>query len=101
MLNQIPWSRKEISNMGILSWLIVGLIAGWLANAVMRGGRGNVVTDIIVGIIGAIVGGFLAGQLFGVPNAVNGINVGSIVVAFLGAIVAIAIVRALPGRSPV
>jgi uncharacterized membrane protein YeaQ/YmgE (transglycosylase-associated protein family) len=87
--------------MGILAWLVVGLIAGWLANAVMRGGRGNIVTDIVVGIIGAIVGGFLASQLFGVANPVNGINAGSIVVAFLGAIVAIAIVRALPGRSPV
>ena len=86
--------------MGLLSWLIVGLIAGWLANQMMRGGRGNAVTDIVVGIVGALVGGFLAGQLFGVPNAVNGINVGSIVVAFLGAIVAIAVVRALPGRSP-
>ena len=86
--------------MGILSWLVVGLIAGWLANAVMRSGRGNMVTDIIVGVIGAIVGGFLAGALFGVPNAVSGINLGSIVVAFLGAVVAIAIVRALPGRSP-
>jgi len=60
----------------------------------------NAGTDIIVGIIGGVVGGFLAGQLFGVPNAVNGTNVGSIVVAFLGAIAAIAIVRALPGRSP-
>jgi uncharacterized membrane protein YeaQ/YmgE (transglycosylase-associated protein family) len=68
---------------------------------VMRGGGGNVVTDIIVGIIGAIVGGFLASQLFGVANPVNGISIGSIVVAFLGAVVAIAIVRALPGRSPV
>jgi uncharacterized membrane protein YeaQ/YmgE (transglycosylase-associated protein family) len=86
--------------MGLLSWIIVGLIAGWLANQMMRGGRGNAVTDIVVGIIGALVGGFLAGELFGVPNAVNGINVGSIVVAFLGAVVAIAIVRALPGRSP-
>ncbi|HEU0297202.1 MAG TPA: GlsB/YeaQ/YmgE family stress response membrane protein [Anaerolineales bacterium] len=87
--------------MGILSWIIVGLIAGWLANQVMRGGRGNAVTDIVVGIVGGIVGGFLAAQLFSVPNAVNGINLGSIVVAFLGAVVAIAIVRALPGRSPV
>ena len=86
--------------MGLLSWLIVGLIAGWLANQMMRGGRGNAGTDIIVGIIGALVGGFLAAELFSVPNAVNGINVGSIVVAFLGAVVAIAIVRALPGRSP-
>ena len=87
--------------MDILAWLVVGLVAGWLANMVMRGGRGNIVTDIIVGIIGAIVGGFLASQLFGVANPVNGINLGSIVVAFLGAVVAIAIVRALPGRSPV
>jgi uncharacterized membrane protein YeaQ/YmgE (transglycosylase-associated protein family) len=86
--------------MGIVSWIVVGLIAGWLANQMMRGGRGNAGTDIIVGIIGGVVGGFLAGQLFGVANAVNGINVGSIVVAFLGAIVAIALVRALPGRSP-
>lgn len=86
--------------MSILAWLVVGLIAGWLANMVMRGGRGNMVTDIIVGVIGAIVGGFLATQLFGV-NAPNGINLTSIVVAFLGAVVAIAIVRALPGRSPV
>lgn len=86
--------------MGILSWLIVGLIAGWLANQMMRSGRGNAATDIVVGIIGALVGGFLAANLFGVSNAVNGVNVGSIVVAFLGAVVAIALVRALPGRSP-
>jgi uncharacterized membrane protein YeaQ/YmgE (transglycosylase-associated protein family) len=86
--------------MGLLSWLVVGLIAGWLANQVMRGGRGNAATDIIVGILGALVGGFLAGELFGVPNPVYGINVSSIVVAFLGAILAIAVVRALPGRSP-
>jgi len=86
--------------MGLLSWIIVGLIAGWLANQMMRGGRGNMVTDIVVGIIGALVGGWLAGTLFGVPNAVNGVNAGSIVVAFLGAVAAIAIVRALPGRSP-
>ncbi|HET9910720.1 MAG TPA: GlsB/YeaQ/YmgE family stress response membrane protein [Anaerolineales bacterium] len=86
--------------MGLLSWIIVGLIAGWLANQVMRRGRGNAVTDIVVGVIGALVGGFLAGELFGVPNAVNGVNVGSVFVAFLGAVVAIAIVRALPGRSP-
>ena len=86
--------------MGLLTWIIVGLIAGWLANQVMRRGRGNAVTDIVVGILGALVGGFLAGEFFGVSNAVNGINVESIVVAFLGAIVAIAVIRALPGRSP-
>lgn len=59
--------------MGLLSWIIVGLIAGWLANQMMRGGRGNAATDIVVGIIGGLVGGFLAGELFGVPNAMNGV----------------------------
>jgi uncharacterized membrane protein YeaQ/YmgE (transglycosylase-associated protein family) len=87
--------------MGILSWIIVGLIAGWLAGAVMRGRGYGVLGNIVIGIIGALIGGFLAGALFNTPDAVNGINIGSIVVAFLGAIVLIAIVRALPGQSPV
>jgi uncharacterized membrane protein YeaQ/YmgE (transglycosylase-associated protein family) len=69
--------------MGLLSWLIVGLIAGWLANALMRGGRGNLVTDIVVGVIGALVGGWLAGTLFHVRNAVNGVNLVVLLSPFL------------------
>ncbi len=87
--------------MGILAWIIIGLIAGWLAGMVMKGGGYGVVGDIIVGIIGAVLGGFLAATVFGIPDAVNGINVTSIVVAFIGAVILIAILRALPGRSPV
>ena len=87
--------------MGILSWIIVGLIAGWLAGMVMKGGGYGIVGDIVIGIVGALVGGFLASQLFGIPNAVTGIDITSIVVAFLGAVLAIAVIRALPGRSPV
>lgn len=87
--------------MGLLAWIIVGLIAGWLAGQVMRGGGYGLVGDIIVGIIGAVIGGFLAGTLFGIPDAVNGINVVSILVAFIGAVILIAILRALPGRSRV
>lgn len=85
--------------MGLLAWIIVGLIAGWLAGLVMKGGGYGVLGDIILGIVGAIIGGFLAGALFGVPNVVNGINATSIIVAFIGAVVLVAIVRALPGRS--
>ena len=81
--------------MGILSWIIVGLIAGWLAGQVMRGGGSGVVGDIIIGIVGAVIGGFLAGALFGNPDAVNGLNIGSILVAFLGAVILIAILRAI------
>jgi uncharacterized membrane protein YeaQ/YmgE (transglycosylase-associated protein family) len=84
--------------MSILSWIVVGLIAGWLAGMVMRGGGYGVIGDIIVGIVGAVVGGFLATNLFGAPSPVDGINLTSIFVAFLGAIVTIGILRALtPG----
>ncbi|MBI5031921.1 MAG: GlsB/YeaQ/YmgE family stress response membrane protein [Chloroflexi bacterium] len=78
--------------MGVLSWIIVGLIAGWLATQVMRGGYG-LVGDIILGIIGGLVGGYIAGTLFGVTDAVNGINVTSILVAAVGAIILIAVSR--------
>ncbi len=81
--------------MGILSWIIVGLIAGWLAGMVMRGGGYGLVGDIIVGIIGALIGGFIASAVFGVQDAVNGINAMSIIVAFIGAVILVAILRAV------
>ncbi len=81
--------------MGILAWIIVGLIAGWLAGMVMRGGGYGIVGDIIVGIVGALIGGFLASALFGIPTPVNGINVESIIVAFIGAVILVAIIRAV------
>ncbi len=88
--------------MGILAWIIVGLIAGWLAGLVMRGGGYGVVGDIIIGIVGGLIGGFLASALFGIPDPVNGINILSIVVAFIGAVILIAILRAVaPARTGV
>jgi uncharacterized membrane protein YeaQ/YmgE (transglycosylase-associated protein family) len=87
--------------MGILAWIIVGLIAGWLAGLVMKGSGYGILGDMLLGIIGAVVGGFLAGALFNVPDPISGINLTTLVVAFLGAVVVVAIVRALPGRSPV
>ena len=86
--------------MGILSWLIVGLIAGWLAGQVM-GSRFGLVGDIIIGIIGALVGGYLASVLLNMPDVVNGINIGSIVVAFVGAVILLFVLRALGGRRTV
>ncbi len=87
--------------MGLLSWIIVGLIAGWLAGLVMRGGGYGVIGDIILGIVGALIGGFLASALFGIPNAVNGFNLTSILIAFIGAVILVAIVRAVSGRRVV
>ena len=86
--------------MGILSWIVVGLIAGFLASQVMRGGGYGLIGDIIVGIVGAVIGGFLAATLLKMPNAVNGINLTSILVAFVGAVILIAILRMVQGRRP-
>ena len=83
--------------MGILSWIIVGLIAGWLAGEVMRGSGFGLIGNIIVGIIGGLLGGFLATALFGVPDPMMGINIVTIIVAFLGAVVLLAILRLLRG----
>jgi len=87
--------------MGILSWILVGLVAGWLADTVMKGRGRGVLFSMILGIVGALVGGFLAGSLFGVTDPINGFNLPTLLIAFLGAVVLILIVRALPGRSPV
>jgi len=84
--------------MGILSWLVVGLIAGFLASRVMRGGGYGLVGDIIVGIVGALIGGFLAATLLNIPDAVSGINITSIIVAFVGAVILIWLLRLVSGR---
>jgi uncharacterized membrane protein YeaQ/YmgE (transglycosylase-associated protein family) len=84
--------------MGILSWIVVGLIAGWLAGLVVKGSGFGVLGDIIIGIVGALIGGFLAAYVFGVAGAVSGINLVSILVAFVGAVIAVLIVRAVTGR---
>ncbi len=81
--------------MNLIAWIIVGLIAGWLTGLVMKGGGYGVVGDIILGIVGGLVGGFLASAVLGIPNAMNGIDATSIIVAFIGGIIVVAIVRAV------
>jgi uncharacterized membrane protein YeaQ/YmgE (transglycosylase-associated protein family) len=86
--------------MSIIGWIVLGLLAGWLAGFIMRGGGYGIIGDIILGIIGALVGGFLSSALLGVD--VTGFNVQSLVIATLGAIVVIAIARAVsPRRSAI
>ena len=86
--------------MGIISWLVVGLIAGWLAGAVMKGGGYGLVGDIILGIVGALLGGFLAANFLGL-GGVTGINVESIITAFVGAVIIIFAARLVSGRRAV
>ena len=77
--------------MGIILWIIVGALAGWIASAIM-GSREGLVMDIVIGIVGAVLGGWIM-SLLG-HGGVSGFNVYSFVVAIIGAVVLIAIVRA-------
>lgn len=78
--------------MGILAWIVVGLIAGWLAGQVMKGGGYGIIVDIILGILGGILGGWIFGVL-GIWH--GGGMIGSIIVAFIGAVILVAITRLL------
>ena len=79
---------------GIIAWLLVGLIAGWAAGKVSRGHGFGIIGDLVVGLIGALIGGLVAGAF--IQGSVG--FVGSIIVAFLGALVLLALVRLLSGR---
>jgi uncharacterized membrane protein YeaQ/YmgE (transglycosylase-associated protein family) len=86
-----------MTGMSILSWLVVGFVAGLLAKYAVPGeGPGGIVGDIIIGIIGAFIGGWVFHQ-FGEPG-VNGLTLWSIVVAFVGAAILLFVIRALTGR---
>ena len=79
--------------MGIISWIVLGAIAGFLANLIV-GGREGLIGTITLGIVGAIVGGFIAANVFN-KGDVTGVNVESIVIAVLGAILVLFVWRAL------
>jgi uncharacterized membrane protein YeaQ/YmgE (transglycosylase-associated protein family) len=81
--------------MGFFAWIVVGAIAGFLANQVM-GSREGLVMMVVLGIVGGLVGGFIASTLLHV-GSVNAINVESIAIATLGAILVVFLVRASKG----
>ena len=79
--------------MGLLSWIIVGAVAGMLAGLVMRGRGFGFLGDVVVGIVGACIGGGVAVWYFHAPDPMNGISLNSVVIASLGAIVFIILIR--------
>lgn len=85
--------------MGIFSWLIVGAIAGWLAGLLVKGDESlGVIGHVVLGIVGGLVGGFLAGLVLG-GDYITGINVTTVIVATVGAVIAVIGYNALRGRS--
>jgi uncharacterized membrane protein YeaQ/YmgE (transglycosylase-associated protein family) len=82
--------------MGIIAWIVLGAIAGFIANLIM-GTSDGLIMMIILGIVGAVVGGYLAGNVLKLAD-VTGVNVESIVVAVIGAVIVVAIGRLTFGR---
>ena len=76
--------------MGFIEWILVGLVAGWLAGKVMKGGGYGVIVDILLGIVGGYLGGWLFGMMGIWPG---GGMIGSIIVAFVGAVILVGITR--------
>jgi len=84
---------------GILTWILVGLIAGVLAKAAMPGpDPGGIILTIVIGIVGALIGGFVVNNLLGSPD-VTGFNLTSILVATLGSVILLAVYRLATRRA--
>jgi len=84
--------------MGLLAWIVVGLIAGWLASQVVAS-RFGLIGDTLVGMVGALIGGFLFDK-FG-STGTTGFSIWSVFVAFVGAVVLLLVIRAVDGRRTV
>ncbi|MGI4977331.1 MAG: GlsB/YeaQ/YmgE family stress response membrane protein [Janthinobacterium lividum] len=82
--------------MSIIAWIILGLIAGFIGSKIVNRSGQGVVLDIVLGVVGAVVGGFLFNE-FG-EAGVTGLNLYSLVVAVIGAVVVLVIYHAVAGR---
>lgn len=82
--------------MSILGWIVLGIIAGWIASLIVDNGGKGPVLDMVLGIIGALVGGAIFSALGAVP--VTGFNLYSLFIAVLGAVVVLVLYHALIGR---
>lgn len=83
--------------MGILSWIILGLIAGFIGSKVVNKTGSGLIMDIVLGVVGAIVGGYIF-SLAGI-GSVNGLNIESIIIAIIGAIIVLVVYRFVIARA--
>ena len=82
--------------MGLISWIVLGLIAGFIGSKIVNKTGQGMLLDIVLGIVGAVVGGYIF-SLFG-ADGITGVNIYSIVVAVIGAVVVLWIYHAVSGR---
>jgi uncharacterized membrane protein YeaQ/YmgE (transglycosylase-associated protein family) len=86
--------------MSLIAWIVLGAIAGYLAGFLVKGDEGlGVIGHIVLGIVGALVGGFLARTLFNAGPIDGALDVSSIVVATIGAVITVVVVGAVTGRT--
>ena len=84
--------------MGLLTWVVVGVIAGWAAGKAVKGSGLGLIGDVVLGVVGALVGGWLAGRIFDVKDPISWFNLTTLVVAFLGAVIVLVVFRFLKKR---
>lgn len=85
--------------MGIIIWLVIGGVVGWLASIIMgRDGQQGILLNIVVGIVGAVVAGWFLSPLLGIGTINQGISIASFLVSLLGAVILLAIVNLLTRR---
>ncbi len=83
--------------MGVISWIILGLIAGWLAGLFVNKPTSGVFQNLALGVVGAVVGGFIAAAIVG--TGITGINIWSVIVSVLGAVVVVWAYNKFVGRA--
>jgi uncharacterized membrane protein YeaQ/YmgE (transglycosylase-associated protein family) len=88
---------KEQAFMEILAWIVVGGLAGWVASMLVGGGRGGLLENIVVGVVGAFIGGLIVGLVGG--QGFSGFNLGSFIVALIGAVVLLLVLRLVRSRT--
>ncbi len=84
--------------MGIFSWIILGLIAGFIASKIVNKTGAGMTMDIALGVVGAIVGGFIASAVFGM-SGVTGVNIWSIIVSVIGAVIVLWVYHKVVART--
>lgn len=83
--------------MSILAWIVLGVVAGFIASKLVNKSGSGLVLDLVLGVVGAVVGGFLFNQ-FG-AGGVSGLNLYSLLVAVVGAVVVLVVYHAIAGRG--
>ena len=82
---------------GIIAWIIIGVVAGWITGKLMKGSGFGFIMDMVVGLVGALIGGWISGLVGLGPTGSHGM-IGSIIIAVIGAVILTLVVRLVTGN---